>query len=193
MFLFFIFRSPIMGHYRDPTHARAKTPGQESYPTMSTINNSSRTLPSSGKTKKPRPKSLIMGSSDIAKMKRYKSVVTLKQSDFKSENQNQNSNSNSPMLATTPQREFYQRNYVQRASPTKSTSPTHEAMAKSQARSRKLSYRNSTLEEPFADLDDNQELEAVTRVEPPTRMISHHSSEYFSMSHSSDEYESEYA
>jgi len=182
-----------MGHYRDPTHARAKTPGQESYPTMSTINNSSRTLPSSGKTKKPRPKSLIMGSSDIAKMKRYKSVVTLKQSDFKSENQNQNSNSNSPMLATTPQREFYQRNYVQRASPTKSTSPTHEAMAKSQARSRKLSYRNSTLEEPFADLDDNQELEAVTRVEPPTRMISHHSSEYFSMSHSSDEYESEYA
>ena len=98
------------------------------------------------------------------------------------------------MLATTtPQCEFYQRNYVQRASPTKSTSPTHEAMAKSQARSRKLSCRNSTLEEPFADLDDNQELEAVTRVEPPTRMISHHSSEYFSMSHSSDEYESEYA
>ena len=190
MFLFFIFRSPIMGHYRDPTHARAKTPGQESYPTMSTISNSSRTLPS-GQAKKPRPKSLIMGSSDIAKMKRYKSVVTLKQSDFKSENQNQNSNS--PMLATTPQREFYQRNYVQRASPTKSTSPTHEAMAKSQARSRKLSYRNSTLEEPLADLDDNQELEAVTRVEPPTRMISHHSSEYFSMSHSSDEYESEYA
>jgi len=190
MFLFFIFRSPIMGHYRDPTHARAKTPGQESYPTMSTISNSSRTLPS-GQTKKPRPKSLIMGSSDIAKMKRYKSVVTLKQSDFKSENQNQNYNS--PMLATTPQREFYQRNYVQRASPTKSTSPTHEAMAKSQARSRKLSCRNSTLEEPFADLDDNQELEAVTRVEPPTRMISHHSSEYFSMSHSSDEYESEYA
>ena len=140
-----------MGHYRDPTHARAKTPGQESYPTMSTISNSSRTLPSA---KKPRPKSLIMGSSDIAKMKRYKSVVTLKQSDFKSENQNQNSNS--PMLATTPQREFYQRNYVQ------STSPTHEAMAKSQARSRKLSYRNSTLEEPFADLDDNQELEGVT-------------------------------
>ena len=79
------------------------------------------------------------------------------------------------------------------ASPTKSTSPTHEAMAKSQARSRKLSYRNSTLEEPLADLDDNQELEAVTKVEPPTRMISHHSSEYFSMSHSSDEYESEYA
>ena len=66
-------------------------------------------------------------------------------------------------------------------------------MAKSQARSRKLSYRNSTLEEPLADLDDNQELEAGTRVEPPTRMISHHSSEYFSMSHSSDEYESEYA
>ena len=187
-FYFLIFRSPIMGHYRDPTHARAKTPGQESYPTMSTISNSSRTLPSA---KKPRPKSLIMGSSDIAKMKRYKSVVTLKQSDFKSENQNQNSNS--PMLATTPQREFYQRNYVQRASPTKSTSPTHEAMAKSQARSRKLSYRNSTLEEPLADLDDNQELETVTRVEPPTRMISHHSSEYFSMSHSSDEYESEYA
>ena len=69
----------------------------------------------------------------------------------------------------------------------------YEAMAKSQARSRKLSYRNSTLEEPFADLGDNQELEAVTRVEPPTRMISHHSSEYFSMLHSSDEYESEYA
>ena len=191
MFLFFIFRSPIMGHYRDPTHARAKTPGQESYPTMSTISNSSRTMPS-GQAKKPRPKSLVMGSSDIAKMKRYKSVVTLKQSDFKSENQNQNSNSNSPMLATTPQREFYQRNYVQRALPTKSTSPTHEAMAKSQARSRKLSYRNSTLEEPFADLDDNQK-EAVTRVEPPKRMISHQSSEYFSMSHSSDEYESEYA
>ena len=40
----------------------------------------------------------------------------------------------------------------------------------------------------FAD----PELE-VTRVEPPTRMISHHSSEYFSMWHSSDEYESEYA
>ena len=38
----------------------------------------------------------------------------------------------------------------------------YEAMAKSQARSRKLSYRNSTLEEPFADLDDNQELEGVT-------------------------------
>ena len=177
-----------MGHYRDPTHARAKTPGQESYPTMSTISNSSRTMPS-GQAKKPRPKSLVMGSSDIAKMKRYKSVVTLKQSDFKSENQNQNSKS--PMLAITPQREFYQRNYVQRASPTKSTSPTHEAMAKS-ARSRKLSYRNSTLEEPFADLDDNQK-EAVTRVEPPKRMISHQSSEYFSMSHSSDEYESEYA
>ena len=66
-------------------------------------------------------------------------------------------------------------------------------MAKSQARSRKLSYRNSTLDqEPFADLDDNQDLE-VTRVEHPKRMISHHSSEYFSMSHSSDEYESEYA
>ena len=154
-----------MGHYRDPTHARAKTPGQESYPTMSTISNSSRTLPSA---KKPRPKSLIMGSSDIAKMKRYKSVVTLKQSDFKSENQNQNSNS--PMLATTPQREFYQRNYVQRASPTKSTSPTHEAMARS-ARKHSFNSRDDT-----------------SVVEPPSRMIT--SSEYFSMSHSS-EYESD--
>ena len=52
-------------------------------------------------------------------------------------------------LVTTPQCKFYQRIYVQRVSPTKSTSPTHEAKAKSQARSRKLSYRNTTLKEPL--------------------------------------------
>ena len=140
-----------MGHYRDPTHVRSKTPGQESYPTMSTSSSSSRTLP------RPRPKSLIMGTSDIAKIKKYKSVVTLKQSD---------SSANATM--TPPQ--YYQRSYVPNRtySPTKSTSPTHEALTRSAAK-RKLSYSENI-------------------VEPPARMIT--SSEYFSMSHSS-EYESD--
>ena len=139
-----------MGHYRDPTHVRSKTPGQESYPTMSTSSSSSRTLP------RPRPKSLIMGTSDIAKIKKYKSVVTLKQSDS---------------MTSTPST-YYQRSYVQNSrafSPTKSTSPTHEALTRSAAK-RKLSYSENIA------------------VEPPARMIT--SSEYFSMSHSS-EYESD--
>lgn len=145
-----------MGHYRDPTHARARTPGQESYPTRSTSSShSSRTLP------KPRPKSLVMGSSDIAKIKKYKSVVTLKQSDF---------NSDSPMPSPSSSAQYYQRNYVPRASPTKSTSPTHEALARS-ARKHSFNSRDDT-----------------SVVEPPSRMIT--SSEYFSMSHSS-EYESD--
>ena len=141
-----------MGHYRDPTHVRSKTPGRESYPTMSTSSSSSRTL--------PRPKSLIVGSSDIAKIKKYKSVVTLKQSDSSSP-------ANAPTM-TPPQ--YYQRSYVPNRtySPTKSTSPTHEALTRSAAK-RKLSYSENI-------------------VELPARMIT--SSEYFSMSHSS-EYESD--
>ena len=142
-----------MGHYRDPTHVRSKTPGRESYPTMSTSSSSSRTL--------PRPKSLIVGSSDIAKIKKYKSVVTLKQSD-----------SSSPANASTmtPLPQYYQRSYVPNRtySPTKSTSPTHEALTRAAAK-RKLSYSENI-------------------VELPARMIT--SSEYFSMSHSS-EYESD--
>merc|ERR1719219_648720 len=116
--------------------------------------NSSRTLP------RPRPKSLIVGSSDIAGIKKYKSVVTLKQSD-----------SSSPANASTmtPLPQYYQRSYVPNRtySPTKSTSPTHEALTRSAAK-RKLSYSENIFE-------------------PPARMIT--SSEYFSMSHSS-EYES---
>merc|ERR1719219_3294556 len=116
--------------------------------------NSSRTLP------RPRPKSLIVGSSDIAKIKKYKSVVTLKQSDSQS--------SANALTMTPPQ--YYQRSYVPNRtySPTKSTSPTHEALTRSAAK-RKLSYSESI-------------------VDPPARMIT--SSEYFSMSHSS-EYESD--
>ena len=144
-----------MGHYRDPTHVRSKTPGQESYPTMSTSSSSSRTLP------RPRPKSLIVGSSDIAKIKKYKSVVTLKQSD---------SLSSANASTMTPLPQYYQRSYVPNRtySPTKSTSPTHEALTRSAAK-RKLSYSENI-------------------VELPARMIT--SSEYFSMSHSS-EYESD--
>merc|ERR1719273_2212612 len=172
-------RSPIMGHYRDPTHAKAKTPGQESYPTRGSTTNSSqnhsRTLP-----KKPRPKSLHgLSSSDIAKMKKYKSVVNLKQSDFKSDSSPHRelgvrfpeTATTSPTTSSTAQ-QYYQRNYVPRASPTKSTSPTHEALARY---SRKNSFNSR------ADLD-------TSVVQPPSRMIT--SSEYFSMSHSS-EYESD--
>merc|ERR1712080_394576 len=108
----------------------------------SSSHSSSRTLP------KPRPKSLVMGSSDIAKMKKYKSVVTLKQSDFKSD---------SPIMpspmSTSSSAQYYQRNYVPRASPTKSTSPTHEAMARS-ARKHSFNSRDDT-----------------SVVEPPSRMI----------------------
>merc|ERR1739838_672750 len=159
-----------MGHYRDPTHARAKTPGQESYPTRgstisSSAQNQTRTLP-----KKPRPKSLHgLGSSDIAKMKKYKSVVNLKQSDFKQSDSSPHQElgvrfpvkaTSSPTTSSAAQ--YYQRNYVPRASPTKSTSPTHEALARY---SRKNSFNSR------ADLDTSVE-------QPPSRMIT--SSEYFS-------------
>ena len=70
------------------------------------------------------------------------------------------------------------------------------------ARSRKLSYRNSTLieaEQPGRKLSyqsptlETQHIDSIHQgavVETPTKMISHHTSEYFSMSHSS-EYESD--
>ena len=164
-----------MGHYRDPTHVRSKTPGQESYPTMSTSSSSSRTLP------RPRPKSLIMGTSDIAKIKKYKSVVTLKQSD-----------SSSPANASTmtPLPQYYQRSYVPNRtySPTKSTSPTHEALARS---ARKNSFSSRTTDGATSDSFRSRTTDGANSVvQPPmsTRMIT--SSEYYSMSHSS-EYESD--
>ena len=175
-----------MGHYRDPTHARAKTPGQESYPTTrSTISSqNSRTLP-----KKPRPKSLVMGSSDIAKMKKYKSVVSLKQSDFKSDYPQElgvRFPATSPTISA--QNQNYQRNYVPRASPTKSTSPTHEALARS---ARKNSFSSRTTDGATSDSFRSRTSDGASSVvQPPmsTRMIT--SSEYYSMSHSS-EYESD--
>ena len=83
-------------------------PGQESYPmTMSTSK------------VRPRPKSMVLGSSDFQRIKKYKSVVTLKASD-------------SPTSSSG-----YQRAFVPRT-PHKSTSPTHEALV----RHRRLSSSN---------------------------------------------------
>jgi len=133
--------------------------------------------------KKPRPKSLVFGdSSDIAKMKKYKSVVNLKQSDFKSDSPvSQEMGVRFLDVAKTPntskeQAQYYQRNYVQRASPTKSTSPTHEALARS-ARKHSFSSRQT---------DGNT---SVIMQPLPSKMHMP-SSEYYSMSHSS-EYESD--
>lgn len=78
---------------------------------------------------RPRPKSLVMDQDEVIRLRKYKSVVTLEPS--------------------------YQRNFVPRHSPAKSTSPTHEAVLR-----RRLSSLGAA---------------------PPL-----HSSEYFSMSHSSE-------
>lgn len=96
-----------MGRYHDPIHHAR--PGQEYYPT-----NSSR-------SSRPRPKSLVMGSeADLVRMKKYKSVVTLK-SDHQ-----------------------YQRVVpIQRTSKA-ATSPTHEALI----RRRLSSYNNDPIEMP---------------------------------------------
>ena len=127
-----------MVRYRDPIRAKSKTPGLESYPApVTSTMMSSRTLP------RPRPKSLVVSSKDIANLKKYKSVVTLKPSEPSS---------------------YYQRSYSHRTSPIKTTSPTHEALVR-----RRLSSSNA---------------HDVAIGSSHTRRMT--SSEYYSMSHSSE-------
>jgi len=92
---------------------------------------------------------MILGS-ELDRVRKYKSVVTLKSPGSPEEN-------------TQIQ---YRRNFVSRHSPAKSTSPTHEAL---------LRRRLST-----SDYTGN-----IPEIELPVRMMT--SSEYFSMSHSSEE------
>jgi hypothetical protein len=95
-----------MERYRDPI--RLAVPGRESYPTMSS---NSRTL--------PRPKSLVFGAKNQEKLRKYKSVVTLKSSDMSSSVVN----------------------YQRKATPVKTTSPTHEAVVRRMSKSEAIRGR----------------------------------------------------